>query len=214
MILQCRYFAPRIFEWAGLARSAALLSSVGIGIANLIATLVGLRLIDALGRRTLLQIGGIGYIVTLGGCAVAFTTEWLTLVPWMVFAFVGAHAMGQGAVIWVFISEIFPARERSAGQTLGSATHWSCAAVLTLVFPGMVEALSPAQIFSFFCGMMCLHLAWVIVAVPETRGVALEDMQAHLAGGVTKGSSLGRRRQRDYSELEGLVAGSTSDSEP
>lgn len=126
--------------------------------------------------------------------------------------------MGQGAVIWVFISEIFPARERSAGQTLGSATHWSCAALLTLVFPKMVEAATPAQIFSFFCGMMCLHLVWVLTTVPETRGVALEDMQAHLAGGgggagATDARAVGRLRRRGDGELEGLVAGSGSDSE-
>lgn len=90
------YFAPRIFEWAGLARDAALLSSVGIGIANLVATLIGLRLIDAVGRRTLLFVGGAGYILTLGGCAWAFAVERFVFVPWLIFGFVGAHAMGQG----------------------------------------------------------------------------------------------------------------------
>eukprot|EP01052_Picozoa_sp_SAG31_P009763 SAG31_NODE_521_length_14624_cov_34.536867_5_plen_474_part_00 len=204
------YFAPRIFEWADLAHNAALLSSVGIGVANLLATLLGLRLIDTLGRRTLLQMGGVGYILSLGGCAAAFATNQLPVVPWLVFAFVAAHAMGQGAVIWVFISEIFPARERSAGQALGSATHWSCAALLTLVFPKVVENFSAAQIFSFFCGMMCLHLTWVLKFMPETRGVSLESMQAHLAPDATKSA---RVWHRNGGELEELVGGSGSESE-
>ena len=177
------------------------MSSVGIGVANLIATLVGLRLIDTLGRRTLLAAGGCGYVLTLGGCAAAFAAGRLPLVPWLVFAFVASHAMGQGAVIWVFIAEIFPARERSTGQTLGSATHWSWAALLTLVFPRLVETFSPAQIFSFFCGCTCLHLAWVLRCMPETRGITLEEMQAHLRVPVAKLTYVHRG-----GELESLVS--------
>lgn len=174
------YFAPRIFEWTGLAESSALLQSVGIGVTNLVFTYVGLWLIDRLGRRTLLFIGSIGYIASLGLCAWAFYAGQFTIVPACIFAFIAAHAIGQGAVIWVLISEIFPTQHRAAGQALGSSTHWLFAALLTLMFPIMAAAFSPATIFGFFCGMMVLQLAWVIFFVPETRGVALEDMAIKL----------------------------------
>lgn len=191
------YFAPRIFEWTGLGSQAALLQSVGIGVTNLVFTFLGLYLIDRLGRRTLLYIGSYGYIVTLGLCAWAFSTENFAIVPACIFAFIGAHAIGQGAVIWVFISEIFPNKNRAAGQALGSFTHWFFAASLTLVFPMAVGGLTatfpapegsatginsvvPTLIFGFFCFMMVLQLIWVKVMVPETKGVALEDMQSAL----------------------------------
>ncbi len=174
------YFAPRIFAMTGLEESAALLQSVGIGITNLIFTFVGLWLIDRLGRRTLLFIGSFGYIGSLGLCAWAFSTENFAIVPACIFAFIAAHAIGQGAVIWVFISEIFPNRNRAAGQSLGSFTHWTFAALLTLFFPKMVEAFPPGVVFSFFCFMMCLQLLWVKFFVPETKGIPLEEMQKKL----------------------------------
>jgi sugar porter (SP) family MFS transporter len=176
------YFAPRIFEWTGLAQQAALLQSVGIGITNLIFTYVGLYLIDKLGRRTLLVIGSIGYILSLGLCSWAFASENYGIVPFCIFAFIAAHAIGQGTVIWVFISEIFPNRNRAAGQSLGSFTHWFFAASLTLVFPKMAEALQPTMIFGFFCFMMMLQLVWVYVMVPETKGVSLEEIEKKLTG--------------------------------
>ncbi|MCK4748299.1 MAG: sugar porter family MFS transporter [Bacteroidales bacterium] len=171
------YFAPRIFEMTGLESQAALLQSVGIGITNLIFTFVGLWLIDRLGRRTLLYIGSFGYILSLGLCSWAFSQELYAIVPACIFSFIAAHAIGQGAVIWVFISEIFPNRYRAAGQTLGSFTHWFFAASLTLVFPVMAEALSPSLIFGIFCGMMVLQLAWVRLMVPETKGKSLEQIE-------------------------------------
>lgn len=171
------YFAPRIFEMTGLGKSAALLQSVGIGVTNLVFTFVGLWLIDRLGRRTLLYIGSFGYIGSLGLCAWAFFSENVSVVPVCIFAFIAAHAVGQGAVIWVFISEIFPNRNRAFGQTLGSFTHWLCAAMLTLVFPHVVETFAPGTVFSFFCFMMVLQLVWVRVMVPETKGVPLEEME-------------------------------------
>jgi MFS family permease len=174
------YFAPRIFELTGLEQQAALLQSIGIGVTNLIFTFVGLWLIDRLGRRTLLLIGSVGYITSLGLCAWAFSTETYRIVPACIFAFIAAHAVGQGAVIWVLISEIFPNRQRAAGQSLGSFTHWIFAALLTTFFPAMVTAFAPAQVFLFFCVMMVLQLIWVIFFVPETKGVPLEDIQKKL----------------------------------
>ena len=193
------YFAPRIFEWTGLGEQAALLQSVGIGVTNLAFTYVGLWLIDRLGRRTLLYIGSFGYIASLGLCAWAFSAENFAIVPFCIFAFIASHAIGQGAVIWVFISEIFPNRNRAAGQSLGSFTHWLFAASLTFVFPMAVAALNkanpaaaesttginpivPTVIFGFFCFMMVLQLIWVKLMVPETKGIALEDMQKALEG--------------------------------
>lgn len=174
------YYAPRIFEMTGLEAEAALLQSVGIGVTNLVFTFVGLYLIDKLGRRTLLYIGSFGYIASLGLCAWAFQTENFAIVPACIFAFIAAHAVGQGAVIWVFIGEIFPNRNRSAGQTLGSSTHWVFAALLTLFFPVMADIMAPSIIFGFFCFMMVLQLVWVKVMVPETKGVTLEDIQKNL----------------------------------
>jgi SP family arabinose:H+ symporter-like MFS transporter len=177
------YFAPRIFELTGLGQKAALLQSVGIGITNLVFTFVGLWLIDRLGRRQLLFIGSFGYIASLGLCSWAFFTGFYAIVPACIFAFIAAHAIGQGAVIWVLISEVFPNRYRAEGQALGSATHWVFAALLTTFFPKMVTAFPPGYVFLFFCGMMVLQLIWVKLMVPETKGVPLEEMQARL--GVT-----------------------------
>ncbi len=174
------YFAPRIFELTGLGAKAALLQSVGIGITNLIFTFVGLWLIDRLGRRTLLYIGSFGYIASLGLVSWAFFTRHYAIVPACIFAFIAAHAIGQGAVIWVFISEIFPNRQRAEGQALGSFTHWIFAALLTTFFPQMVESFAPGYVFLFFCGMMVLQLAWVKLMVPETKGVPLEQIQHRL----------------------------------
>ena len=269
------YFAPRIFEWTGLGKQAALLNSVGIGITNLVFTYVGLWLIDRLGRRTLLTIGSFGYIASLGLCSwafsnwtpqfkVAFTASTVIemtakveksngdkmadtavrakvdadyakakaelvkaaadprytagavviagdaplsrvkqaaeeamgkasqaagwgglMVMFSIFAFIASHAIGQGTVIWVLISEIFPNRNRAAGQALGSFTHWFFCASLTFVFPMMISALvvdrfMPSYIFGFFCFMMVLQLLWVKTMVPETKGVPLEEMQKKL----------------------------------
>jgi MFS transporter, SP family, arabinose:H+ symporter len=174
------YFAPRIFELSGLAAKAALLQSIGIGITNLVFTFVGLWLIDRLGRRTLLYIGSFGYIASLGLVAWAFFTEHFAIVPICIFAFIAAHAIGQGAVIWVFISEIFPNRHRAEGQTLGSFTHWIFAATLTTFFPKMVTAFPPGYVFLFFAFMMTVQLIWVKMWVPETKGVPLEQIQHQL----------------------------------
>jgi SP family arabinose:H+ symporter-like MFS transporter len=175
------YFAPRIFELTGLGAKAALLQSVGIGLTNLVFTFVGLWLIDRLGRRTLLYIGSFGYIASLALVAWGFFQEHYSIIPVCIFAFIAAHAIGQGAVIWVFISEIFPNRHRAEGQSLGSFTHWIFAALLTTFFPKVVSTLPPGYVFSFFTGMMCLQLLWVKTMVPETKNVPLEELQKELA---------------------------------
>jgi len=177
------YFAPRIFELTGMGTQAALLQSVGIGITNLIFTFIGLWLIDRLGRRTLLYIGSLGYIASLGLVAWAFFTEHYSIVPVCIFAFIAAHAVGQGTVIWVLISEIFPNKHRAEGQALGSSTHWIFAALLTTFFPKMVTAFAPGYVFLFFCFMMVLQLIWVRTMVIETKGVPLEQIQRRLGGG-------------------------------
>ena len=148
---------------------------------------MGLWLIDRLGRRTLLFIGSFGYIASLGLTAWAFFTQHYSIVPTCIFAFIAAHAVGQGAVIWVLISEIFPNRHRAQGQTLGSTTHWAFAALLTTVFPMMVKISGANEqpqragyIFLFFCFMMFLQLIWVKTMMPETKGISLEDMQHKL----------------------------------
>jgi len=174
------YFAPRIFQMTGLGAKVALLQSVGIGVTNLIFTFVGLGLIDRLGRRTLLYIGSVGYITSLGLTAWAFFTQHFTIVPACIFAFIAAHAVGQGTVIWVLISEIFPNRHRAEGQALGSFTHWMFAALVTTFFPKIVSAFPPGYIFLFFCGMMVLQLIWVKTMVIETKGVPLEQVQKRL----------------------------------
>lgn len=171
------YFAKRIFMMAGLNDAAALEQVSWLGVVNFWATFAGLWLIDRIGRKTLLLIGGIGYVVSLAVCSWSFYTGKAGLAPMCIFAFMVAHAVGQGTVIWVFVSEIFPNLHRAAGQALGSFTHWFFAALLTLVFPKMAEMLHPGSIFAFFCFMMVLHLFWVIFLVPETKGKRLEEIR-------------------------------------
>ncbi|WP_447642879.1 MULTISPECIES: sugar porter family MFS transporter [Chitinophagaceae] len=176
------YFAPRVFELAGLGRSSAFLQSAGVGLVNLIFTMFGLYLIDRLGRKRLMLIGSFGYIFSLGAIAAAFHFHHLEgmTVPVLVFMFIASHAISQGAVIWVFISEIFPNEVRSYGQSLGSATHWIMAAVITSVFPFFANdpAIGPSTIFLFFMLMMVLQLIWVIFKMPETKGQSLENIKS------------------------------------
>lgn len=263
------YFAPRILSMTGMGGNVAFVQTIGIGLANLVFTMLGLHLIDRIGRRQLLYIGSIGYIATLGLISLLFfanerpfrlATEAMAtrdsfervlsakadmsvtsaeaaslesaaakslsklnsirdstrenepgaipagtapdqvvsltndiiarasseagmsgqLIVWSIFAFIAAHAIGQGAVIWVLISEVFPNEHRAAGQSLGSATHWVCAALLTLVFPLLVTSFWPGVVFAFFCFMMVLQLIWVATMVPETKGVPLEELQRQL----------------------------------
>ena len=183
------YYAPEILERAGLAAKESLFSSISIGIVNLIFTLVGIRLIDKLGRRELMKIGSVGYIISLavvGWCFYAQASSNLLLI--FILIFIASHAIGQGAVIWVFISEIFPNKVRAFGQSWGTGTHWVFAALITLVTPIFLDsekgifADNPWPIFIFFSGMMVLQLLWVIFVMPETKGVSLEDLAKRLTG--------------------------------
>jgi len=176
------YYAPRVFEMAHIGKQSAFLQSAGIGLVNLVFTMLGLYLIDRLGRKKLMLIGSVGYIFSLAAVAAAFQFGWLggMIVPVLLFVFIAAHAIGQGAVIWVFISEIFPNSVRAYGQSLGSATHWILAALIASIFPIMAERVGPAPLFLFFALMMCLQLLWVIFMMPETKGVPLEELEAKL----------------------------------
>ncbi|MDR9366968.1 MAG: sugar porter family MFS transporter, partial [Balneolaceae bacterium] len=175
------YYAPRIFEQAGIAATEVLGASVPIGIVNLIFTLLGMYLIDRAGRKLLMYVGSFGYIASLLGVAWAFSTgaEGVIVVAF-VTAFVASHAIGQGAVIWVFISEIFPNAVRDYGMSLGSSTHWIFAALITLVTPSVLSAFTGAQIFSFFAFMMFLQLLFVWKLMPETKNITLEEMEVKL----------------------------------
>jgi sugar porter (SP) family MFS transporter len=175
------YYAPRIFASAGLEESTALLSSVGIGLTNLVFTLAGVYLIDRLGRKQLMYIGSFGYIISLSLVAYAFAAGWQGMaIPIFLFMFIAAHAIGQGAVIWVFISEIFPNHLRASGQAFGSSTHWVLAAIIPSLIPLLFTKIGAAPVFGFFAFMMFLQLIFVWKMMPETKGVALEDLQKQL----------------------------------
>lgn len=175
------YYAPRIFEIAGLAKDSALLSSVGVGITNLLFTFVGLSLIDKFGRRQLMYIGSVGYIISLSLVATAFAFHWQGMaVPIFLFLFIAAHAIGQGTVIWVFISEIFPNHLRASGQSFGSSVHWVLAAIIPSLVPVLFTSIGAAPVFAFFAFMMVLQLVFVWKMMPETKGVSLEDMNTQL----------------------------------
>jgi sugar porter (SP) family MFS transporter len=171
------YYAPRIYELTGLGTESALLSTAGIGIANLLFTLLGWYLIDRVGRRILMFIGSFGYIITLSLIAHAFYTESFTFVPVYIFAFIASHAIGQGSVIWVFISEIFPNSVRASGMAWGSLTHWAFAALVANFFPLFTESYGGTLIFGFFAVMMVAQLAYVAFMMPETKGANLEDIE-------------------------------------
>lgn len=176
------YYAPRIFELAGLEASSALLSSIGIGVTNLIFTLIGINLIDRLGRKTLMYWGSFGYIISLALVAMAFHFEWKGMaVPGFLFLFIAAHAIGQGTVIWVYISEVFPNHLRSAGQSWGTSTHWVLAAIIPSLVPILFNTIGIAPVFGFFAFMMILQLVFVRYMMPETKGVSLEELAKKLS---------------------------------
>lgn len=179
------YYAPRIFNMTGMGDSTALLSTAGIGLVNLVFTMLGLALIDNMGRRFLMYIGSIGYIVSLAAVAFAFFTESFSgfMVPLWLFVFIASHAIGQGAVIWVFIAEVFPNEVRAYGQSLGCSTHWVLAAIISGVFPLVASAFGGGPVFAFFSVMMVFQLLFVWRIMPETKGVSLEELERRLSKG-------------------------------
>jgi SP family arabinose:H+ symporter-like MFS transporter len=174
------YYAPRVFEMTGLGKSTALLSTAGIGLVNLVFTMIGLSLIDRYGRRLLMYIGSIGYIVSLALISQAFFRGSYEGVTIFVFVFIASHAIGQGAVIWVFLGEIFPNEVRASGQAFGGLTHWVFAAIIANVFPIIAVKFGGGQVFLFFTVMMVFQLLFVRFMMPETKGVALEDMSIRM----------------------------------
>ncbi|MHA6250013.1 sugar porter family MFS transporter [Pontibacter sp. CAU 1760] len=172
------YYAPRIFEMTGLGTSSALLSSAGVGLVNFLFTLLAMNFIDRFGRRTLMLIGSFGLIITLGLVSFAFFTESFQgfAVPIYLFVYIAFFAFSQGAVIWVFISEIFPNEVRASGQALGSFTHWILAAIIAFSFPYIAETLGGGLTFLIFCVMMVLQLIFVWRMMPETKETSLEEI--------------------------------------
>jgi sugar porter (SP) family MFS transporter len=181
------YYAPQILERAGLAAKESLANSIAIGGTNLVFTFIGLYLIDRVGRKTLLFVGSVGYIVSLAMVAWCFYFHaGAGLLMTFLLLFIAAHAIGQGAVIWVFISEIFPNNVRALGQSFGASTHWVFAAIITLITPVFLDKddgifkNNPWPIFAFFAFMMVLQLIWVLTKVPETKGISLEELERRL----------------------------------
>jgi MFS transporter, SP family, arabinose:H+ symporter len=182
------YYAPRIFNMTGMGADSSLLSSAGIGLVNLIFTIAGLALIDFMGRRFLMFLGSVGYIISLSFVAFAFFTESFSgiLVPVWLFVFIASHAIGQGAVIWVFISEVFPNEVRAYGQSLGCGTHWVMAALIAGTFPYLAGALGGGPIFALFAVMMVFQLLFVWRLMPETNGLPLEELEQNMISGRKK----------------------------
>ena len=184
------YYAPEILTKIGLGAKESLLNSIAIGGTNLIFTFVGLYLIDRLGRKTLMIIGSIGYILSLSMVAYAFNTGASpAFLMSFLLLFIASHAIGQGAVIWVFLSEIFPNKIRAMGQSFGASVHWVFAAIITLITPVFLDEKNgllkgdrePWKIFAFLAGMMVLQLIWVLIKMPETKGVSLEELEKKLS---------------------------------
>ena len=176
------YYLNDIFRSAGFGQMSSNVQAVAIGAANLLATMLGISLIDKLGRKTLLLIGAVGCGICLAGVAILFRTEThqALLLPLLV-GFIIFFAVSQGAVIWVYISEVFPTNVRSKGQALGSSSHWIMNGLITLAFP-VVARYSRAMPFWFFAGMMVVQFVTVLVAYPETKGESLEMLQHRLSG--------------------------------
>ena len=180
------YYAPHIFKMAGAGATSALLQTVAVGGTNLIMTIIAMSIIDHFGRRKLMLVGSIGYILSLGVTAWAFYSYgtnftdvggFVVLISLLVF--IASHAFGQGTVIWVFISEIFPNRVRARGQALGSFTHWFMAALISWTFPIIADK-SGGHAFAFYCFCMVGQLLWVLFVMPETKGITLEQIQKKL----------------------------------
>ena len=173
------FYAPRVFEMAGLGAQNSLLSTVGLGTVNFISTLIAINLIDRIGRKRIMVIGTIGVIVSLGIVSYFFLTEssYNLVVPLLLMVYIAFFAISQGADKWVFISEIFPNSIRAKGQTLGSLTHWVMAAVITFLFPIVLQSIGAGFTFLSFMVFMIIQLWFIIKIMPETYGKSLESIQ-------------------------------------
>jgi MFS family permease len=171
------YFARRVFQLAGCTPETALAVTAWLTVLLGLGTFAGLFLIDRIGRRQMLILGGIGYLVSLFGCAAAFILGWNVIAAACIFLFIFSHAVGQGTVIWVFISEVFPQKFRAQGQSFGSFTHWMFCATLTFVFPLMTARMPTWSIFALFGLFMVFHMFWAVLIVPETKGKTLEEIK-------------------------------------
>ncbi len=173
------YYAPRIFQMTGLGKYSSLEQSLMLGIVNFTFTLIAIAVIDKIGRRKMMFIGSFGLILTLALVAWSFFTKSFSGYNVTIYlsCFIAFFSFSQGAVIWVFIAEIFPTQVRAKGQTLGSFTHWFMAAVITFIFPYFTEKLGGGFTFAFFSVMMVLQLIFVWQMMPETKGKSLEDIE-------------------------------------
>ena len=175
------YYLNDIFGMAGFSKVSGDLQAVAVGAMNLLATFLAMTVIDRVGRKTLLLIGGVGMVFCLSGVAtVFFTQQHQAMLVWLLVAYIGFFAISQGAVIWVYISEVFPNRVRSKGQSLGSSTHWVMNALIAFSFPVIAQRFGGAYPFVFFAAMMALMFFVVLFTFPETKGVTLEQMQHKL----------------------------------
>lgn len=177
------YYAPEILVKAGFGASDSLFSSIAIGLVNLLFTFVGMVLIDKAGRKQLMYIGSFGYIVSLFMVAYGFYAELdASFKLIFILTFIASHAIGQGSVIWIFISEIFPNKVRAYGQAWGSGTHWVFAALITLFGSVLINAFAAWVAFAFFGAFMILQLLFVHFMMPETKGKSLEELEEELIG--------------------------------
>lgn len=174
------YYLNQIFAQAGFSKVSSDLQAVAIGATNLLFTMIAMSLIDKVGRKKLLLTGAVGTTVCLAGVSYVFLSHsHQSVLVWLLVAYIAFFAFSQGAVIWVYIGEVFPNRVRAAGQSLGSFTHWVMAGIISLGFPA-VAAKSGGYPFVFFSAMMALQFFVVWFWYPETKGITLEDMQKKL----------------------------------
>ncbi len=175
------YYLNFIFERAGFSKVSGDLQAVAVGATNLLFTMIAMSIIDKVGRRTLLLVGSVGTAICLAGVAVVFLThKYENLLVWLLIGYIASFAFSQGAVIWVYISEVFPNRVRAKGQSLGSLSHWAMNGLISLIFP-IMAAKSGGMPFVFFAVMMVLQFIVVFAFYPETKGVSLEEMQRKMA---------------------------------
>jgi sugar porter (SP) family MFS transporter len=175
------YYLNDIFAHAGFSKLSGSLQAVAVGATNLLFTVIAMAVIDKLGRRTLLLIGSVGTALCLAGVAVIFfAASHQSLLLWLLIGYIASFAFSQGAVIWVYLSEVFPNNVRAKGQSLGSFTHWIMNALISGLFP-LMAASSGGYPFVFFAAMMVVQFFVVLFFYPETKGISLEEMQKKLA---------------------------------